>query len=277
MRRSLKDVLLIKELAKTRKIFEISKELGIERHVVSKWIKRDYLPGDLLSNRAIVRNNPFEDLNNRDVMYYLGLIVTDGNIHKDTIKLALKESDLKLIEDFRNFVNPKLKISKTSKKIGNRTYYGYRTMFKSRLISKYFLELGIPENKSFTVNPNFKFTWDFIRGVIDGDGTIGYYQGRIPKISIFTASIDFANRLKEFFNENNIKVNYRKEREKLYIITTSKKDSFLQIYHYLYNNTQTYLQRKFERAEDISNSILQTHQIQGTSVRNPELSFDIVE
>ena len=267
---SIQKVLRIKELQGTKSITEIAKELGLERHTISKWFKRDYLPGELLSKKAKVRNNPFANLNNRDCMYFLGLICTDGGLYKRCIDLALKEADLDIMEKYKIFLGSNVNILKVSKKMGDKIFYSNRICFRNKEVYDYLHSLNITTNKTFTLSPNFPFTWDFIRGVIDGDGSFGFYQQRTPRIHIVTASSSFKDQLLSFFNSSNITLNLNQiERNGriYYNLVTNKKDTVLKIINYLYNDTETFINRKFQTAEYLRNQILQTHQIQGTSVK----------
>ena len=65
----------------------------------------------IFSNRK-VHHNPFADLSNPDVMYWLGWLATDGYIsHKETrVTLDLSIRDIDVIEKFQQFVSPKLTI-----------------------------------------------------------------------------------------------------------------------------------------------------------------------
>lgn len=38
------------------------------------------------------------------------------------------------------------------------------------MVTNYLYNLGFKENKTFNFIPNFKITWDYIRGVFEGDG-----------------------------------------------------------------------------------------------------------
>ena len=46
----------------------------------------------------------------------------------------------------------------------------YQVSFRNKEIVEYLNSLGFKENKTFTFIPNFKITWDYIRGVFEGDG-----------------------------------------------------------------------------------------------------------
>ena len=62
-----------------------------------------------------VCDNPFVDLSNPDVLYWLGWLATDGYIsHKETrVTLSLSIKDIDVIEKFKDFVSDKLTIKHT--------------------------------------------------------------------------------------------------------------------------------------------------------------------
>jgi hypothetical protein len=59
-----------------------------------------------------VKDNPFKNLNDPNVQYWLGWLATDGYIShsENRITLSLSIKDIDVIEKFRDFVSPNLKI-----------------------------------------------------------------------------------------------------------------------------------------------------------------------
>lgn len=119
--------------------------------------------------RKKVCNNPFADLSNPDVLYWLGWLATDGYIsHKETrVTLSLSVKDVDVIEKFRDFVSKKLVIKHT---IHHGKFEMVSVSFRNKEITDFLLILGFGENKTFNFIPNFGITWDYIRGVFEGDG-----------------------------------------------------------------------------------------------------------
>lgn len=119
--------------------------------------------------RKKVCNNPFADLSNPDVLYWLGWLATDGCIsHKETrVTLSLSIKDIDVIEKFRDFVSKELTIKHT---IHHGKFKMISVSFRNKEITDFLLTLGFGDTKTFNFVPNFNITWDYIRGVFEGDG-----------------------------------------------------------------------------------------------------------
>ena len=96
----------------------------------------------------------------------------------------------------------------------------------------------------------------FIRGYFDGDGCItGWLAIEKGKSDRFRYKFDICGKtqcllleFKEFFEINNIKVNINYlKRDNMYRISTSSKKEVEKIFHLLYNNSNFYLSRKFDK------------------------------
>ena len=131
-----------------------------------------------------VCDNPFVNLSNPDVLYWLGWLATDGHIsHKETrVTLSLSIKDIDVIEKFKDFVSEKLTIKHT---IHHDKFEMVSVSFRNKEITDFLLTLGFGNNKTFNFVPNFNITWDYIRGVFEGDG---YFRwGSIKEINITSA------------------------------------------------------------------------------------------
>ena len=204
--------------------------------------------------KRFVHDNPFKDINNPNVQYWLGWLATDGYIsHKDsriTLDLALRDIDV--LEKFRDFISPKLKIRHV---IHHKKYPMVMISFRNKEISDFLYELGFKENKTFTFCPNFNISWDYIRGVFEGDG---YFRwGDTNEISISSACLEHVTVIQNFTNLYNINSKiYIKKSQKgttMYYYTINAKNSIISFINYIYNNAQTFMNRKFDKARIISN------------------------
>lgn len=195
-----------------------------------------------LDEVTIVKNNPFEDLTNPDVQYWLGMLAADGSICKNRIRLSLQEKDLGHIEKFKSFIGYDLKIGTTLK---NNKYRGYHVHFRSKKVSDFLYNLGITPRKTFTIDYKGPLTIDFLRGVIDGDG---YIRKNRREISISSASLIFINQLHDFI-ENTLEIECKirnPENNNVYIAEVCGKAKVKKLIELLYTNAHTYLQRKYD-------------------------------
>lgn len=194
---------------------------------------------------SVVKHNPFINLNCRDTMYFLGLLAADGNVSiansKYRILLSLHEKDIFLLEQYANFISKELKV----KNYNNNTYNikEYYVSFCNKNTALYLNSLGITPNKSKTLNINFEITWDFLRGVIDGDGYIKMLKNR-SQIEIASASEKFTEQLSNFLIKNQIHHTINKKGSCNIIGIYKNKDCF-ECFTNLYNNANIFMKRKY--------------------------------
>lgn len=112
--------------------------------------------------------------------YVIGLVTTDGSLSKDGRHIAFRSSDYQLIKTFRSCLGLKNVISRSKS-------YHYQWSVKPSYIIQFgdvhfyhFLnEIGLTPAKTHTIGalriPDNYFP-DFLRGHLDGDGTITSYQ-----------------------------------------------------------------------------------------------------
>jgi hypothetical protein len=112
-----------------------------------------------------------------ELAYVVGLLTTDGNLSKDGRHIAIKSSDLQLLQTFKKCLNLPNRITKTKKEGWGRKSY-YRIQFGKVQFYRWLLKIGLFPNKTYTIGalqiPN-KYFSDFLRGHLDGDGNITTY------------------------------------------------------------------------------------------------------
>lgn len=202
---------------------------------------------------STIKENPFKDINSYEVQYWLGLLSADGNLSTEgyRINLSLQEKDLYIIEAFKNFLQSNNKIQVYYSKYNTLVY---SLNVKNKNIHTFLTSLGITSKKSKTLKVNFPLTWDFIKGVIDGDGSIR----KNGLIEIATASEEFAKQLLEFFNLNGIK-STKSVYNNIHIVRISNfKDCYF-VYTELYKNKTTYMLRKYERFGSLVEKFTSVH------------------
>lgn len=115
-----------------------------------------------------------------ELAYAVGLITTDGNLSPDGRHISLTSSDLQLLTAFKNCLSLNNKIT-----INPRGSYSknqcYKIQFGDVSFYKWLQEIGLMARKTSRLNeisvPD-EFFRDFLRGHLDGDGSIVTYEDK---------------------------------------------------------------------------------------------------
>lgn len=206
-----------------------------------------------------VNYNVFKNLKDNQVQYWLGYLASDGSIFEDRVLLSQKLEDKDVIEKFNKFLNINKELTiKYHKKFGKKYPY-VNTSFRNKEITNFLIDLGITYNKSFTLKMNMPITFDFLRGVIDGDGSISVKNGNTKnRIRIFTVSEQFHNQIINFLNDNNIDCKSYKSKKGILDIHIHKKEALLKLIDNLYYDNCVSMARKHRNATQIRNNLMKT-------------------
>lgn len=194
-----------------------------------------------------------------DMVYILGLIITDGCISK-TGNISLSMNEKALLEKVRQAMGSEHKITPSKHQKG-LYYFG----FSREKMLKELTKFGIFPNKSMNVKfpdiPN-EFLADFIRGVFDGDGSV-YFDMRsrnYPVRSTFVSSSkDFIVKLEENLQKMGLpKRTIYEQRTKngiSYMFKYGHADS-KRLFNVLYSKVSNnlFLERKYKKFQDGFNS-----------------------
>lgn len=110
-----------------------------------------------------------------EVAYVVGLIATDGNLSRDGRHLAVSSKDMDLLEALRRCLALKGSITRYS---GTSCF---RIQWADRVFYDWLLTIGLMPAKSLALGPIAvpdEVFRDFLRGCIDGDGSIVTYVDR---------------------------------------------------------------------------------------------------
>lgn len=115
-----------------------------------------------------------------DLAYAVGLIVTDGNLSKDGRHFDFTSNDRDLIETFKKCLGIANKVVKKKSSYTNR-FSSFRIQFSDVALYRWLANIGLMPNKSKIIGkldiPDDYF-FHFLRGHLDGDGTVRKYQDR---------------------------------------------------------------------------------------------------
>lgn len=238
------DPAVVRELASKMPDVEAAKILGVTMVTFYKARKQLGIPSYFEQTGKRKRNSGetysfmkyndryFEVINTSDKAYFLGLLAADGNISPrlTAVRIALKETDSNILEQFRKFLGeeaPELK-TKIPKINGKANLPQKILVLSKKSMVNDLMKLGITPNKSHTLKLScdlHQFKKDFIRGVWDGDGSVTERRFKVT-----TASLNFAAQLQTWILDVSgvelpIKTEITKNRKELYHLPGYIKDA----------------------------------------------------
>lgn len=111
--------------------------------------------------------------------YVVGLLTTDGNLSPDGRHLEFTSSDREQVQLLKDLLHLNNRIAQKSNGQG-QSYY--RIQFGNVVLYRWLESIGLKANKTHTLGaleiPDKHF-WDFLRGHLDGDGSIKVYQDKV--------------------------------------------------------------------------------------------------
>lgn len=222
---------------------------------------------DLKNNESTKRysynKDFFENIDTENKSYWLGMIASDGCIIDRgnggfRLKITLKVDDKSHLEKFAKDLDSNLVVREKKIKYNEKDYMTAELMVNSTKMCKDLIALGIGVNKTFNMSmPNISedLKKHFIRGFVDGDGSL--YLGKrncgryIYSLEIVGYKCEIMEEINEYFINNNIHSNIyykRKNNDKLGIYA---KESLKKALNLLYTGSNVYLERKFEKCNEI--------------------------
>ena len=191
----------------------------------------------------LINHDYFENIDTPEKAYFLGLLLTDGNVHYDkresnrqpAIQLALHGDDIKILEKFKCELSADNKISVYKNDGRFECVFIVHSLKMAQDLEKY----NIVPRKTFLINglpyvPE-PYVKDLIRGIFDGDGTV-YKLTKNQKLRFGfygTHSLieDIVNLLHEKIN---LPLNKITDKPTVSFITFGKIEQIKAFYNYIY-------------------------------------------
>lgn len=114
------------------------------------------------------------------VAYCVGLITTDGCLSGDGRHIDFTSKDVELVEYVRECLGPRNRITRKHRGDGIRRYF--HAQISDVAVYRWLCSLGLTPRKSLTLGPLAipdEYFADFLRGSLDGDGSIMVYQDSV--------------------------------------------------------------------------------------------------
>lgn len=201
-------------------------------------------------------DNPFENLEDPNVQYWLGWLATDGYVATGASKrcsLSLQIKDKDVIEKFNKFLGGNLTIYTG---LHHQKFPYARISFRNENIVSFLESLGFNNNKTFEFDPKFPITWAYVRGCFEGDGYLRW--GETNEFNICGGSKQHLLKIKQFIESYGIKVGFyirnKNRKNPLYYVYIGCKKDIIQVLDNIYKDADTFMNRKYNLARSISNS-----------------------
>lgn len=192
-----------------------------------------------------------------NMAYVVGFILADGCIIKgtykgysDSLKFGVQTQDRDILEKIKYELKSKHKLSVT------KTKNAVSFSISSQKIVDDLKNLGIIYRKSLKeIVPTVptKYVKDFIRGVVDGDGSIQLDKRNYPALSVAGGENTLRFIRDHFFTKFKLysglyKGTYSKNAQKYLYGINYRTNSAKTLINYLYTNSKLYLNRKYATA-----------------------------
>lgn len=256
-------------------IKSICSELHLDGSVVRRFLIDD---GPLRTRAEAIRNGKSNakihdnilDKLTPDSLYWIGFLYADGHIEKEPrkrITLTISNKDETHLKKYCKFFGEGLQIrdvtDSNAKAPGQINFDGkyLRVGFSSKGIYDRLLNLGFTNNKTLNLIPDneLKNSRDFWRGVIDGDGHVcttgatkanGKYDYACVGLS---GTEDTLIGFLKFVKDNEIETEvspYKDKRRNVWKLDIHNTRA-LKILDLLYKDSITYLERKYQKYQEI--------------------------
>lgn len=247
---------------------EIAEIYNIDRHTVGRVLKRNGFATDRKTYHC--DEHYFDVVDNGDKAYILGLLWSDGcnSVDIGKITLQLQERDKQILEDISVLVNSDmplwfLNLNQKNSNWSNTYTFTIRSRHMSNLLASY----GMVQRKSLVLEfpdwLNESLYSHFIRGYMDGDGSIYYsQQNNVLRINMIGTK-SFLDVIQHICSMIGVKTSlYHKDghNEATYVLYTTSNFGTLKFLQWIYNDANLKLQRKYDKYQqalydyNISNS-----------------------
>ena len=205
-----------------------------------------------------------DSITNETEAYIIGFMLSAGWNGKQA-GFRLKEDDKYMVERIKNYFSEEIHLKSEGKSFG--------FVISSNIVCRNLEKLGVVRNKTYKelsipCMPQ-NLLRHFIRGYFDGDGCIFVCNNKnngFLKGNICSSTINILNEIQKILVDNNIECTINKELRKgkimkvpngealckndMYRLFFRKKESILNLFHYMYDDSNIYLKRKFDKFND---------------------------
>ena len=222
-------------------------KFNLDRHNLSRWIRKN--GGETnLHGKVKINSKIFSSIDTEEKAYWLGFLYADGYVSdRNEVSLELSLKDKEHLISFNTFIERQREIKIDS--------FRARCLFKDTNISNDLKSLGVLPRKSLILTfPTYeqvpkRLLRHFIRGYIDGDGSI-YISGKNLFISVLGTKEFLIQLIKEIQMPERKLYKKRKDNNSNCWFFMYSGENCKKLIEYLYSNSKIYLERKYNKYLD---------------------------
>lgn len=226
----------------------IAEKFNVTVHSITNILEKNSVKRDNIYHNKSLVENYWETIDSSDKAYFLGFLMTDGNVFGNTyVRLQLSSKDEEILKTFSRYTKNTNNISPDKRNLSS--FHVKRKKWVEDL-SKY----GVIPNKTnslrFLELDNKDMMSHLVRGLFDGDGWISEKSHQIG----FCGNENMVTGLRDYLVKtlNVYKVTVIHSEDNLWQITWAGKKDIKKIGDFIYKDKgDCYLTRKYENYEKI--------------------------
>lgn len=245
---------------------ELGREYGVLRTSIRMLLKSRDIPIKSMSDsgrKYSLNKYYFDNIDSERKAYWLGLLYADGtnSESKYVTTLRLQETDIKILQEFNNDIGSNMPIKFIERQTKHPTWQNlYRLDINNKHISKRLAELGVHQNKTFTLLfPNKSQISEplmrhWLRGLWDGDGSVCIYKNKFKSSyrlhTSVVSTLDVCEKIKEWLQleldiNSNIYIPCKEKINTTRRLNISGNRQISKFWEWLYKDSEIFLERKF--------------------------------
>lgn len=239
---------LINEYVSGKTLDEIAKIYHVSPSTVSSLLDEYNIKKRPSGKTLYTLNEHYFDLiDTQEKAYIIGLLAADGCVCRNTITLALQESDKHILEEINCLLGSNRKLRLLKPEIGKNMFY--LTITNKYMASK-LKKLGIIENKSLKLS--FPECIDnillphFLRGLLDGDGHIGKTRYDVCYTGTKMLLFEIIERLNKIFDFHFYIREEHCHNGITYSMELYRQQECIDFLNYIYQDATIFLKRKYD-------------------------------
>ena len=248
-----------------RSIAKTSAKYGINKKTLARYLKERNI--EIIANKGAypIDESVFEKIDTEEKAYWLGFLYADGYVaaNSNQVGLGLALCDIAHLEKYKSFIKweGEIKVykehqfgSKDNHNKKGEEMYNCKVIITNEKIHRDLVNLGCVPNKSLILQfptedqvPK-EFQVAFIRGYVDGDGTLGLYphskkNPRLEESLLIVGTKPFLEKVQEVLGPGYL-MQKKNCNEHTYRLGYSTMKAF-KAADIMYKNATVYLDRKY--------------------------------